>query len=109
MHTVLLADLRSTSEKVESLLRRICVSVEAWQGAGVGVGGGEREETPAIGGVLPASVNDVGSTSALGGRISSDCTLFSKGVESLMLSFPFSHSSGVIIPCCSGRNHEQRR
>lgn len=96
MHTVLLADLRITSEKVESLLRRICVSVEAWQEPGVW-GGGEREETPAIGGVLPASLNNVGSTSALGERVSSDCALFSKGVDSLMLSFPFSHSSGVIV------------
>lgn len=104
MHPVLLADLGITSEKVESLLRRICVSVEAWQEPGVG--GGEREETPAIGGELPASVNDVGYTSALGGRISSVCSLFSKGVDSLMRSFPFSHSSGVIIPCCSGTNHE---
>lgn len=33
MPPVLLADLRSTSEKLESLLKRIWVSVKAWRGA----------------------------------------------------------------------------
>lgn len=85
MHSVLLADLRSTSEKVESFLRRMGVSVKAcW-------GGRKKEEAPVVrernAPTLQASVTDVCYTNTLGGSISSDGTLFSRGVDCLMLSF----------------------
>lgn len=89
MQPVLLADLRSTSEKVESLLRKMGVSVKTCWGER------KREEAPAVRGMLQpqASVTDVCYTNTLGGSISSDGTLSSRGVESLMLSFLFCHSS----------------